>query len=433
MSAGQTVPPRPARNIALAFVLFLGGIFLVVGLGLALGLGPLPHSDWALYWTSAGDASAYERGGVGLWLLAVPRLLGFGPVGAALLLNLAAGLVVLGISWKMDRSRKHLLAILTATYLIMLAPYVGIVQLDMLAAAFVAAALACLSASATHPRPARLRAVAVGLLACAVSTKPQYALLAWALVVLLALPAWRWRRREPGSRAFLGVLLLGSLAGFAADNLMRAMSGKSDALRTSSAVTLYAGLLVSGTESCGYWSRDASQAARDDMDMPLPVAIGGRLAARPASHWLSVLGCKAPQVIRPPPFALYWLLEAPNVRAAMDSSPHSTWVEARYQRAMEAERRIYAVLTFRLVAGLFASALLAWRRGGRFLAMLPLAWLLSFWGVHLVFEIQGRYFLGLFLLAPLVSAVALGAASRRPPAEPVECRASPRTPPEPTR
>ena len=33
--------------------------------------------------------------------------------------------------------------------------------------------------------------------------------------------------------------------------------------------------------------------------------------------------------------------------------------------------------------------------------------MLAFWGVHLVFEIQGRYFLGMYLLLPLWLAMML--------------------------
>ena len=38
------------------------------------------------------------------------------------------------------------------------------------------------------------------------------------------------------------------------------------------------------------------------------------------------------------------------------------------------------------------------------IVVLPLLWLVGFWSVHVVFEVQGRYFLGLFVLAPLLCA-----------------------------
>ncbi|GGA78328.1 hypothetical protein GCM10011521_15870 [Arenimonas soli] len=400
---------------------------------LALGLAPLPHSDWLLYWESAGDPAAYERGGVGLWLLAVPKALGLGPVLASLVLNLAAGLLVLWIAWMLGQGRRQGWAILTCAYLFLLAPYVGIVQLDMIAAAFLAGALACLLRSLDAPGRRRFQLAAVALLAAGVSTKPQYALLAWTLVIVLALPAWLRRRQEPWAPALVGVLLVGSLLGYALDNGLRGLSGRSEALRTSSAVTLYAGLLVSRTENCGYWSPEAARAAREDKDKSLPLAIRDRLAAQPPIHWRAVIWCKLPQVLRPPAFSLYWLLEAPSVKSRVAASPSRMVQEARYQRAIDAERSLYGVVTFLLLLGVAAGALLAWRRGHRFAALVPVAWVLSFWAVHLVFEIQGRYFLGMYLLAPLFSAFALAAASRRPSPGAVECGVTPYIPPEPTR
>src|SRR5690606_32091080 len=46
------------------------------------------------------------------------------------------------------------------------------------------------------------------------------------------------------------------------------------------------------------------------------------------------------------------------------------------------------------------------REGGA-LAWLPVLWVLAFWSVHTIFEIQGRYFLGMYLLAPLWCALGL--------------------------
>lgn len=51
--------------------------------------------------------------------------------------------------------------------------------------------------------------------------------------------------------------------------------------------------------------------------------------------------------------------------------------------------------------------------------MLPALWLLGFWSVHTVFEIQGRYFLGLFVLAPLLCATVMRLVRATPAAGPM--------------
>lgn len=419
---------RLAPRIALAAVLAAALLYVVAGAGLALALGPEPHSDWLHYWRSAGDPAFYERGGLGVWLLAIPKALGVGPVGSALALNLPAGLALLALAWRADRTRSRLLALLSAAYLVLLAPYAGIVQLDLLAALFVAASAVLLL---RPPRrwPARASWVAaVACLAAGVSVKPQYALLAWAMLGLLALPWLWWRRREGAAGALVGLLLAGSLLGFAADNGLRELSGRGDRLRTSSAVTLYGGLLVSRMEGCGYWSVEAAEAAVADMGKPLAQAVRDRLSAQPPAHWFAIMACKWPQILRPPPYALYWLVESPNVRARIEASPDRDRLNARYHRAIDLERRAYGLVTALVLLAAAAGAALAWRRGARVLALLPLAWVGAFWGVHLVFEIQGRYFLGLFLLAPMLVGLVLRPA-RRPGG--VESPARSRPAPEP--
>jgi hypothetical protein len=53
----------------------------------------------------------------------------------------------------------------------------------------------------------------------------------------------------------------------------------------------------------------------------------------------------------------------------------------------------------------------AWRAVRRSpLALLPVLWVLAFWCVHVVFEVQGRYFASMLLLAPVITALALGRA-----------------------
>lgn len=211
------------------------------------------------------------------------------------------------------------------------------------------------------------------------------------------------------------MLLAGSVLGFSADLGLRHLGERSESVRTVSGVTLYAGLLVAEPgPTCGYWSPEAMQAARDDLGKPLLSAVGERLAARPASHWCEVLACKLPRILWPEPYALYWLTAAPSVQEFLAPLRADPRFEGRYQGAFVAERWVYDKLLVLAWAALAIAAVLAWRRGGRFAALLILAWPASFWAVHLVFEIQGRYFLGLYLLAPLVAALALAQADRRP-------------------
>lgn len=414
-------PRRPARKLAPAFVFSMGLLYVASATAMALAFLPTPHSDWALYWQTAGDLSAYERGGLGWWLLALPKALGLPPALAALVINLAAGLAVLWLAWWVDPGRHRVRVALAGIYLCLLAPYAGIVQLDLFAAAGVAAAFALSARAVVNPGRPMAWLGAAACLAVAVSTKPQYALLAWAIVLLLAWPAWRWRRSSPWAPAFVAVLLAGSLAGFAIDQGQRKLGDRDQALRTSSAVTLYAGLLVSADRNepraprCGYWTPAAAAAAREDLHKPLAVAVRDRLAARPATHWLSVIGCKLPQVVRPPAFALDWLISSPSVQARLDPSTLEPRARARLLRAQRVEAWLYAATSVLMLLALATASASAWRRGWRFGALLPLAWVAAFWGVHLVFEIQGRYFLGLYLLSPLVCALALTPAAATAP------------------
>lgn len=403
------------RFAALAFVVSTGLLYAAISLALVLIFTPAPHSDWMLYWSSAGDLSAYERGGVGWWLLALPKGLGIPPAISAWALNLVAGLGVLWLAWRVDTGRLRFRAALAGAFLCLLAPFAGLVQLDLVAAAFVAVALVLAVRAVSTPGGRGLWWAAGACLAAGVSTKPQYALLAWTMVLLLAMPAWAWRRRAPWGPTLVLVLLAGATVGFGLDQLHRMAGDRGEALRTRSAVTLYAGLLVSasrqepGARPCGYWSAEATAAAAADLGKPLPVAIRDRLAARPPAHWWAVVRCKLPEVLRPPAFALGWLLQSPSVHA--DSALAGQIAQARMQAALRAERWLYGATTLLVLGSLTLAALQAGFRRLRFGALLPLAWMAAFWSVHLVFEIQGRYFLGLFLLAPFVCALALA----RPP------------------
>jgi hypothetical protein len=382
-----------------------------LGIALAFWWRPAPHSDWGYYWSAAGTASAYERGGLSLWLLALPKALGWSPVACALALNLPAATVALLLAWHADPTRWRILAHATAGYLLLITPFFGIVQLDLIAAAQLGTGVWLAASQARHGSQLPRVALAIVAIALAVSTRPQYALVLWVFVPLTALLLAV--RGRPGARVFLvqGILVAGSLVGFATDMAMRQASGRTDEIRTSSAVTLYAGLLVSSdrwSERCGNWSPSAAAAAREDLDRPMLHAVADRLAARPASHWASVVACKVPQIVSPPPYALYWLFEAPNVRERIERRPDRDRVQAAYRTLRRIENVAYRGLCLAILAACVLTALRLLRRGDR-LGWLPLAWVSGFWMVHAVFEVQGRYFLGLYLLAPLWCALALRA------------------------
>lgn len=380
-----------------------------LGIALAFWWRPAPHSDWEYYWSAAGAVSAYERGGLSLWLLALPKALGWPPVASALALNLPAATTALLLAWRADPTHWRLMAQATAVYLLLITPFFGIVQLDLIAAAELGLGL-WFAAGRDTESLSRLRFVlAVGAVAFAVSTRPQYALVIWTLVplvtVLMAL------RGRPDSRALilLGVLLTGSLVGFVTDMTMRHASGRTEQIRTSSAVTLYAGLLVSGDrrdQKCGHWTEYAALAAKKDLALPISGAVRKRLSARPIGHWISVLACKAPHIVSPPPYALYWLIESPNIRERVDARPDRERFQERYTSLRRIEKRVYRVLSFCILVMCAWTALRMLRTGSGW-GWFTVTWILAFWSVHTVFEIQGRYFLGMYLLAPLWCALVL--------------------------
>lgn len=407
MGKGNEAGPRVGRWWILLALQWLA--ITTAGAALALWWQPAPHSDWGYYWWAAGEVSRYERGGLSLWLLALPKALGWSPVASSLALNLPAATMALLLAWKVDPTRWRWLAQLTAAYLLLITPFFGIVQLDLAAASLFGLGL-WLTMAAPSGLPRLLRySLAVLALAFAVSTKPQYALVIWALVPM-AMVVLALRRRSGAAGVVLpGILLLGSLVGFATDMAMRQASGRTEQIRTSSAVTLYAGLLVSSDrkeEGCGYWSVAAAKAARSDLDRSMLDAARERLTARPLSHWFSVIACKAPQIVSPPPYALYWLIESPNIRERIDARADREAFQERYYRILRWEKRAYRLL---VLAILLTCAWTTWRllRTGGVLAWMPTLWILAFWSVHTVFEIQGRYFLGMFLLAPMLCALVL--------------------------
>ena len=418
-SFAQQVPKVPATTwpwIAVAQWLLIATVACV----LAVALNPAPHSDWAYYWRAAGEADQYHRGGVGLWILAIPKELGFSPASSALIINLSSSALLLWLTYRADIWWWRPFAQIVAFYLFLITPFFGIVQLDLLAAALQSAAFFLLlqrnrSKEDNLTKPTVVAAFL--LVVSAVSTKPQLALVLWTLLFLMLLLRWclRGRWRPPVGTA-VAILLLASLAGFALDYAMRMGSGRTETMRTSSAVTLYGGLLVSSTaQGCGNWSVEAAEAAKADMRKPLAVAIGDRLAARPISQWLAVIACKVPQILIPPPYAVYWLMESPNVRAAIERRPDRERVEATYRRVLFIERFLHNAAVLIILAIACIGFALHGGAQPSIAALAPL-WILSFWAVHAIFEIQGRYFLPMLLLTPLL--VALAQASGRSGANP---------------
>jgi hypothetical protein len=113
-------------------------------------------------------------------------------------------------------------------------------------------------------------------------------------------------------------------------------------------------------------------------------------------------------------------VESPNVRARIEADAMRDEINTRYRQAIRAERILYGWLTAMILLASAVTCALAWRRGGRLLALLPVFWVLSFWIVHLVFEIQGRYFLGMFLIVPILCALVLRGVSLELPKRRVE-------------
>lgn len=391
------------------WMIFQLSFVLVAGATLALLSRPEPHSDWLYYWNAAGQPGEYQRGGLGLWLLALPKMLGASPVVAALALNLPTAAALGWLAYRCDRTRLRVFAQLGMFYLLLLVPFFGLVQLDMVATLQLGLAFWLLFDPDAAAFGRWGKAGAVGAVSFAVSTKPQYALILWTLVGTACIVAvWLRHRLHGRFMPAMLVLLAGSLLGFAVDLGLRQMSGQTESIRTSSAVTLYAGLLASGDtreSGCGSWSLAATSAAKQDIHKPLPVAVMDRLSSEPLPHWWAIVRCKIPDIVNPPPFAINWLSQAPNVRSWMDSHRDRTAFEARYFPLLRIEKLVYSILVLSILSASFWTCLRSSRRQDG-LSILPVLWVFSFWLVHAIFEIQGRYFLGMLMLAPMLCALA---------------------------
>lgn len=393
-------------SIAAAQLVVIG----VLAAWFAFGWKPAPISDWLLYWDTAGNPDRYERGGLGLWLLALPKSLGAPAHAASFVLNLLAATSLCAVAYRADRTRWRLFAQTMMGYLLLVTPYFGIVQLDLLGTAALVGGMWLLLESVERDR-VRVAQFGCALLALtlAVSTRPQFALILWALVGLIGVAMLVWRQWRTRRMALIAAgLLLGSIVGFCVDMGMRQISGRTEQIRTSSAVTLYAGLLVSSDrrdQGCGYWSVEAGQAAREDLHMSMWDAANGRLAARPPEHWGRVLLCKAPQIVSPPAYALYWFAEAPNLAEWRNQHPDRVDVERFQAKAYAVERRLYRALGMIILLVALATAIKAVRARRWDAPLLLAGWITAFWAVHMVFEIQGRYFVGFYLMLPVLCAM----------------------------
>lgn len=405
MQLGTWRTPQPRT------LLMVGAVVLVAAAtAWALIIRPEPFSDWLYYWRAAQGSVAYERGGVLLFVLRGLQAIALPAHLAALVINAVSALAILAVAYEASGRRIGPPLVLIFGYLLAITPYYPVVQLDLSSTALLCAGMWLLAADL--PRERRIWAVAVSvvLLAFAVSSRPQFLLVLMVFSALLGIAAVVTRAVASPLRLKAAVppliLAVGALSGFALDSALRAEAGRSGAVRTNSAVTLYAGLLSSGTTPrvCGHWSPQATEDARADAHLPLLEAVAGRLQQQSAGYWLHVVRCKARTIALPDAYALSWSLGAPNVESAKSSTHLNTAAPQLYLW----EGRGHRVLLLLIYALVLAAVVQSARRGKWRQALLPILWLASFWIVHAVFEIQARYFLPLFLVLPLMATPAMG-------------------------
>ena len=361
---------------------------VVILLACAFGMWfqPQPVSDWLYYWLASHELSLYQRGGAGLLVMAAFSATGMAPWVVAVSINLLAACALL---WLLRDSADHALQPhAVALYLLLITPFFAVFQLDLLAAVGLAWGGWLLASAGSDSRGRR--GIGMLLVAAAVSTRPQLFLLLLAWIVLLwVLPGRRSALGTPALAAFLSAIVLG----FAADLVARSATGHAEAMRTSSAVTLYAGLLVAEPDRhCGHWTERARDAALEDIDRPLVLAAWQRLADRNWTHWRALLACKIPQIVLPGPFALDWAAgSGTSAMVAMAPVLPSVWRRFEAWAYLALTSAIYLITLLPRARGALASRRWRW----------PFAWLIAFLAVHAVFEIQGRYFLPLLLLLPV--------------------------------
>ncbi|HEL4807556.1 TPA: hypothetical protein UN084_003107 [Stenotrophomonas maltophilia] len=188
---------------------------------------------------------------------------------------------------RLDSTRHRVPTLLIVAYLMLLAPFASIVQVDMVAAGWLIAAIWFGKRLAAQGGLANAvwTVVFLGLTG---ATRTQYFLVFLAMAGIL-LPCKILL--TGGARRLLltlaGLLLLGAGLGATLDFASRSLAGNSGQLRTGLGVTLYMGLLSSSSSSnwCGGWTPEASA-------MALPVAVAKRFQEKEASHWLDVVLCK---------------------------------------------------------------------------------------------------------------------------------------------
>ena len=402
-------PPQSRWPHARSFLLLSGALLLAaLATASAFIIRPAPFSDWAYYWQVAEGGIPYERGGVMVFALRALQALRLEPHATALLMNLAAAAVLLAAVCRADSRRAGMPLLLVFAYLVAITPYFAVVQFDMAATAMLCAGLWCLSTKVSG-RVGIPRLVASTLLvAAAVSSRPQFFLIlpVFAALILAVGAAAGGRRGLLRSPATLtaAVLVAAALAGFAADSALRSAAGRTEAVRTNSGVTLYAGLLSSETSApaCGHWSTQATEDAHADAGQPLLQAVTARLREHPPGHWLAVIGCKARGIVMPTAYALAWSLGSPAVVERMEQSGVPVQPD-QLPRLYRNEHRAYSVLLLLIYGFALVTSVRRMARREWSAALLPLLWIAAYWVVHAIFEIQARYFLSLFLLLPFMA------------------------------
>lgn len=370
-------------------------------------LQPVPFSDWAYYWEAARGNVSYERGGVLLYVLKAFQWLGLSAHYTATLLNLTFALVILVVLYHGSRETIKLGATLACLYLLLIGPYFSVVQFDLSSTAVLIAGFYFLSVEGDTVKRRTMALTSFLLIAVAVSSRPQFllVLVAFGAFVTLGCLIFARKNMSAAKRASSSavILIAASLAGFAIDSALRSSAGRADAVRTTSGVTLYAGLLSSGAERpwCGHWSEVATRDAREDAKLPLFQAISGRLAQRPVTYWVSVARCKATGILLPTAYALSWSMGAPSVaeRVERDELNHNlrSWMHLMYR----GEHYAYLLLLLSIYGIFFIALYRDILKKNVTSAIGLLSWIAAFWSVHLVFEIQARYFLPLFLTLPI--------------------------------
>jgi len=366
---------------------------------------PTPSGDWAYYWKLATDLGDYRRGGLSVFLLTPFKLLGLQPWMVALPINVGIAWTFVLLCSKVDDTPGKVPTLLAMLYLYTLVPFAGIVQVDMIAALWALAAL-LLGASAVQSAGRWRVGLAIGCLAMAASTRSQYALVLMVMALaLFPFILFGSQRQQVLIRTAVLIIGLGGMLGLVLDTGMRSGTGNGGTFRTGVGVVIYSGLLVTPSSGpwCGGWTPEAKLASELDDGLPFIEAMSNRVSARSFDEFMETIGCKTGRILGYEPFAWYWLQNGRGARRDDELG------EARWQwldRWAPAYDRYFAVVRSLGWACLACFVLLSVHRRHLLGIVLPLAWIFSYWAVHAVFEVQGRYFLGMAWLAPVLSFVA---------------------------